>query len=156
MSFLKFSSGLAIVVGILMVAGGIWGICFTYKNVSRENIITPNDASIPGKHVRGPLTLKSQSDIIREHALRMADGKTYAEMPRMVPETDSFGRQVLDEKGEVKMIPNKARETWVTAMALITALNLAIVTYIFSFLILLFGFVSIWTGIIFYSLVRGR
>ncbi len=151
---LKFSSGLAIVAGIAMVVAGIWGICFTYKNISAENIITPSDARIPEVVVRGPLTLKAQADIIREHTLRMTDGKTYAEMPRLVPRLDNEGRPVLNEEGEPVMVPNEARNIWITATALITALHLGILTYVFSGLILLLGLISIWTGIIFCLLSR--
>jgi len=61
------SSVLAILAGIVLVAGGIWGIYFTYKNVANEKIVTPKDSAIPEKPVRGVLTLKAQADIIREH-----------------------------------------------------------------------------------------
>ena len=137
-----------------MTVGGIWGICFTYKNISQENIVTPADASIPEAEVRGPFTLKSQTQIIREHTLRITGGKTFAEMPRLVPVLDASGNPVLDEEGNQAMTDNTARDIWITATTLITALNLAIVTYAFSALILLFGLVSIWTGIVFYSLAR--
>ena len=66
---LKISSALAIVAGILIVIGGIWGITFTYKNIAQEKIVTPAGASISEKPVRGPFTLKAQADIIREHTL---------------------------------------------------------------------------------------
>ena len=61
------SSLLVIITGIVLVGGGIWGIAFTYTNVARENITTPDDASIPGVPMRGPFTLKAQADIIRFH-----------------------------------------------------------------------------------------
>ena len=41
------SSVLAILAGIVLVAGGIWGIYFTYKNVANEKIVTPKDSAIP-------------------------------------------------------------------------------------------------------------
>jgi len=128
---LKISSVLAIGAGIVFVAGGAWGIGFTYQNVAREKIVTPSDASIPNKPVRGPFTLKSQADVIRKHALEASDGKVYAEMPR-----------------------DADRGTWVTATMLTTALNLGILTYVFSGLVVLFGCISIWTGYIFYALSR--
>lgn len=127
---LRISSALAMGAGIVLIVGGIWGICFTYKNIAQENIVTPKDSSIPEKPVRGPFTLKAQADIIREHTLKSTNGKTYAEMSREDP----------------------ARNIWITATTLITALNLGILTYVFSSLILLFGLISIWTGIVFYFL----
>lgn len=129
---LKTSATLAIVAGLLLVVGGAWGICFTYKNIIRERIITPPDASIPEQLVRGPFTLKAQADIIREHTLKSTNGKTYAEMA----------------------IEDPTRNIWITAMTLITALNLGIITYAFSGMVLFFGLVSIWTGITFYILSK--
>lgn len=129
---LKISSALAIVAGILMLIGGLWGIMFTYKNIAQEKIVTPADASIPDKPVRGPFTLKAQADIIREHALKTTGGNVYAEMSR----------------------EDKNRPLWITATTLTTALNLGILTYVFSGLILLMGCISIWTGIVFYALSR--
>lgn len=126
------SSLLAIVVGIILVLGGLWAAMFTFQNIRQENIVTPDDASIPTTPVRGPLTLKSQADIIREHTLRMTDGKTYAQMSR----------------------EDENRPLWITATTLTTALHLGIITYLFSGLIILFGLISIWTGIIFGALSK--
>lgn len=138
---LGISSVLAILAGILMVVGGAWGIAFTYKNVAREEITTPSDASIPNAQVRGPRTLKSQADIIREHVLKNTDGKTYSQMPQKI--------EKVDQNGNVVMTTNDARSIWITATTLTTALNLGIVTYVFSGLILFLGLISIWNGIIF-------
>ena len=148
------SSLLAIIAGIVLVGGGIWSLTFTYKNVARENITTPDDASIPGVPVRGPFTLKAQADIIRVHTLRMTGGKTFSEMPRQIPKLDETGKQILDEEGKSVMTANTARDIWITATTLITALNLGIFAYAFSAVVLLFGLFFIWTGVIFYALDR--
>ena len=129
---LLLSSMLAIGVGIVLVLGGFWAVLFTYNNVARENIVTTKDASIPETPVRGPFTLKSQADIIREHTLKSTGGKTYAEMSKEDP----------------------SRNMWVTATSLTTALHLGVITYLFSGLIILFGCVSIWTGIVFKALSK--
>jgi len=150
------SSVLAILAGIVLVAGGIWGIYFTYKNVANEKIVTPQDSAIPEKPVRGVLTLKAQADIIREHTLRMTGGKTFSEMPRQIPKLDDSGKPLLDAEGNPVMVANTARDIWITATTLITALHLGVLTYIFSGMVLLFGFISIWTGIVFYALSRER
>ena len=149
---LLVSSVLAIVAGIILVAGSIWGITFTYQNIAREKIMTPEDSAIPGVPVRGPFTLKAQADIIRTHVLKTTGGKTFAEMPRQIAKVDANGKPILDEKGQPVMVANTARDLWVTATTLITALNLGIVTYAFSGIILLFGLISIWTGIILFAL----
>ena len=148
------SSFLAIIGGFVLVGGGVWGVAFTYINVARENITTPDDASIPGVLVRGPLTLKAQADIIRVHTLRRTGGKTFAEMPQQIPKLDVEGKSILDEDGKPATTANTARDIWITATTLITALNLGIVTYAFAGLILLFGLISIWTGVTFYALSR--
>ncbi|MBP9701463.1 MAG: hypothetical protein KBD47_00595 [Candidatus Pacebacteria bacterium] len=122
---LLITSLLTITVGVFMILGGIWGIFFTYKNVARESITTPPDASIPSTKVRGPLTLKAQSDIIRQHVLHTTEGKTYAQMPQ-----------------------TEARNIWITATTLITALNLGIVSYALSGIVMFVGVLSILIGII--------
>ena len=63
---LKVSSVLAIFAGIIMFIGGVWGIYFTYQNISREKIVTPSDSASPNIPVVGPISLKVQADIIRE------------------------------------------------------------------------------------------
>ncbi|HEY4477882.1 MAG TPA: hypothetical protein VJB09_01240 [Candidatus Paceibacterota bacterium] len=151
---LNVSSVLAILAGLVLIAGGVWGMCFTYKNIKAENIVTPADASIPGKQVLGPLTLKSQADVIRMHTLKMTGGKTYAEMPRQIEKLDEAGQPVLGPDGKAVMVPNDARNTWITATTLTTALHLGILTYVFSALVMLFGLISVWTGFIFCKLAK--
>ena len=151
---LKISAALAVLAGVLMIIGGSWGIIFTYKNVADENITTPKDASIPNTRVRGPLTLKVQSDTILEHTLKSTGGKTFAEMPRTIPKLDVDGKPVLDADGKQIMVPNTARDIWYQAMTLRTALHLGIITYAFSALVLFFGFISIWTGFTFFALSK--
>ena len=150
------SAVLAIVAGIVLVAGGVWGIYFTYKNIAEEKIVTPKDSAIPEQPVRGPLTLKAQADIIREHTLKMTGGKTFSEMSRQIPKLDENGNPVLDTEGNPVMVANTARDIWITATTLITALHLGVLTYVFSGIVLLFGFISIWTGVVFYALSRER
>ncbi len=151
---LKLSSELAIVAGIVMITAGIWGIIFTYKNVTREEITTPADASIPNRPVRGPFTLKAQADSIRHHMLQITDGKTYSQMPQKVQKIDADGNLVLDDEGMPVMIANDARTLWITATTLTTTLHLGIITYVFAGLITFLGLVSIWTGIVFRTLAK--
>lgn len=151
---LQFGGYLAIIAGLVLVIGGVWGISFTYKNVAQEKIVTGEDASIPNAKVIGPLTLKSQADIIREHTLKITEGKTYAEMPRFIEKKDDKGNIVLDKEGKAVLIENAARNIWITATSLTTAINLAIMSYAFSALIILFGLVSLFTGYLFLELSK--
>ena len=137
-----------------MVLAGMWGIYFTYQNVVREQITTPDDASIPNTLVRGPLTLKSQADIIRKHVLETTEGKTFSQMPQKIQKQDADGDLVFDENGKPVMITNDARAIWITATSLMTALNLAIIAYAFSALVIFIGLISIWIGIIFRALKK--
>ena len=75
-------------------------------------------------------------------------------MPRQIPKIDQKGDPILDGEGNIIMVANEARNTWVTATVLITALNLGIVTYLFSGLIVLLGLISVWTGLIFYTISK--
>lgn len=151
---LSVSLLLAIITGFVLIGSGVWGLAFTYKNVAMENITTPDDASIPNVPVRGPLTLKAQVDIIRFHTLRMTEGKTFSEMPQQIPKLDENGQPILGEDGKPTMIANTARNIWITATTLITALNLGIIAYAFAGLTLLLGLVLVLAGIISYVLSR--
>ncbi len=146
---LNVSSIVAIIAGAILVIGGVWGIFFTYKNIAQEKITTPQDASISQRRVLGPFTLKAQADIIRKHTLESTQNKTFAEMPRQIQKTDDQGSLIFDSEGKPVMVPNTSRDIWITATTLTTALNLGILTYVFSALIILLGFISIWTGIVF-------
>jgi len=148
------SSFLLIIVGFVLIGGGVWGLAFTYANVAKENITTPEDASIPGVPVRWPFTLNAQAKIMRIHTLNMTEGKTFAEMPREISELDAEGKAILDKDGKAVMVTNTDRDIWITATTLITALNLAILAYAFSAAMLLLGLCAVWISIIFYALYR--
>lgn len=151
---LKVSCVAAILVGVILIIGGVWGICFTYQTTAREKIITPADAAIPEQPVRGPFTLKAQADAIRKHTLELTGGKTYAEMPRQIPKLDENGQPVLGKDGSPVMVTNTARDIWITATTLTTALNLGILAYAFSGLIVVLGCIFIWIGVVCGALSR--
>lgn len=153
-TFFKISAWAGIVSGLVMFVGGFWGVYFTYQNISREKITTPTDASIPGVSLRGPLTLQSQVNIIRAHTLKTTNGKTFAEMPRQIPKVDATGKAVLDADGKPVMIPNTARDIWITATTLMSALNLAILAYAFFGLLLFLGLAFGWSGVVLLILAK--
>jgi len=69
--------------------------------------------------------------VIREHALAMNEGLTYAQMGRFVAAADPSDLKGTSDpaaalKGEDgEPVPNMARNSWVTATALTTALNMS-------------------------------
>lgn len=81
---------------ILMVVGGLFIVAgsvtyyLVHRELADENIVVSDDAAtMAGKEVRGPFTAYSQAMVIKEHALDMADGQTYAELPRDDPRRES-------------------------------------------------------------------
>lgn len=143
---------IALVVGTGSIAGGVFGVFYTWNQAVQENITTPEDAVIPDTPVRGPFTMWAQADIIEEHTLNNTGGLRYSEMPRQVPQLDEQGNPVLDENGEPVMVPNQARNLWVTATTLITALNLGIIAYALSGLAIAVGVGLVAAGIGFLAL----
>jgi len=152
--FLKISSIFIIVIGIILIIFGTWGIYFTYQSIAQENIITPKDATISEKPVRGPFTLMAQVNVIRKHTLSTTEGKTFAEMPRQVKKLDEKGQPILDAENNPMMIDNPARNIWITATALTTALSLGILGYALSGLFILFGITLILLGVSINILIR--
>lgn len=133
--------------GSVMIVGGIGGIAYTYNAISNENIVTPDDASIPKTQVRGPLTIKAQADAIRMHTMKRTDGLTFASMPRTIPKLDENKNPVLDAEGKPVMVPNELRSgAWMPALTLTTALQLSIISYAFSLLSLVLGVLFAMNG----------
>ena len=155
-NLLKILSVVIVIVGIALVGGGIWGICFTYEKIIQENIVTPKDATISEKPVRGPFTLFAQANVIRKHTLGITGGKTFAEMPREIAKLDEKKQPVLDVDGKPVMVANTARDIWITATTLITALNLGLLTYMFSGIVVILGFVMILLGIFMFVYNRNK
>lgn len=89
MDFRRLASISAIVLGILLVLGGIGTWTLVSSTLAEQNITTPEDAWLPDREVRGPLTAYAQADIIQEHALEATGGQTYAELGRDDPLRDT-------------------------------------------------------------------
>ncbi len=118
-------------LGVIFLAGGVYMISEgqSAKNQVRdaivaENIITPEDASIPNVQVNSAATARVQADIIETHYLESTDGKTYAELDRDDP----------------------ARETAFTAANLRTSLNLAVMGFEISDLVIGMGVFMVVIG----------
>lgn len=154
-SFVLLLAGiLALVVGIGSMAGGIVGAWYTWDQAAAQEIVTPDDAVIPETPVRGPFSMWAQSDIITKHQLESTDGLYYSQMERMIPAVDESGETVLDEAGEVVMVPNEARASWINATALTTALNMGVMAYALAAFAFVTGLTLVFVGYVFFHIRR--
>ena len=78
----------SIVLGVVLILGGIATWAMVSSTLSEQRITTPEDACLPDRQVRGPLTAYCQADIIQQHTLDSTDGLTYAELDREDPRRD--------------------------------------------------------------------
>ncbi|MFQ5472469.1 MAG: hypothetical protein ACE5FA_06250 [Dehalococcoidia bacterium] len=120
-----------VVLGIVFVAAGVYMVTEgqSAKDEVRdaiiaENIITSEDASIPNVLVNSAATAKAEADVIEMHYLNITGGKTYAELDREDP----------------------LRATALTAANLRTSLNLAVMGFKVSDLVIGMGAFMILIG----------
>lgn len=100
--------------GIYMLTEGLRAKDEVRDAVVSENIITSEDASIPNVLVDNAAKAKAESDVIEMHYLEITGGKTYAELDRDDPN----------------------RETAFRAVQLRTSLNLAVMGFRISDLVI--------------------
>lgn len=91
----------AILFGLLLVGSGLFMVREARSahddvrdTLAAERIVTAEDADIPLAPVTGPAEAKAQADAIREHALRITGGKTYAELARDDPARATYLQSV--------------------------------------------------------------
>jgi hypothetical protein len=129
-----------IVFGAAAIYMGVDGRATVRDSLKQEQIVfgatdDPVVARYASEWAEEQVTTGTQArafaQIIRGHALEGSDGLTYSQMGRFVsaddPEnpagTSDEAAALKDEKGNP--VPNAARNTWVTATALSTALNMS-------------------------------
>ena len=129
-----------VIFGAAAISMGIDGRATVRDSLKQEQIVfgaadDPAVAKFASQWAGEPLRTGTQArafaQIIRGHALEGSDGLTYSQMGRFVsaddPEnpagTSDEAAALKDEKGNP--VPNAARNTWVTATALSTALNMS-------------------------------
>ena len=136
MNAVKLFPKLVIVVGVIFaIAGvitsgtGIYIQSFVTQQLAAQNVVTPEDASIPNTPVNSIPTALSMANIIQHHAAEAAGGLTYAQMGRFAVESgDPAGTNVADEAlkdANGKPVANAARNTQLTAAGLVTSLSLS-------------------------------
>jgi hypothetical protein len=85
MGIRRVASTAAIVLGSLMIVAAIGTALMIRAELDEQNIVTPDDACLPGREVKGPFTAWCQAEIIDEHAREATGGKTYAELAQDDP-----------------------------------------------------------------------
>ncbi|GAB4515113.1 MAG: hypothetical protein OHK0046_18140 [Anaerolineae bacterium] len=117
------------VMGLVATGAGIYIQSFVTDQLTKQNITTPADASIPNTAVDSIPTALSMADIIQHHAAESGGGLTYAQMGRFAVEsgdpagTNNADEALLDASG--KPVANQARNTQLTAAGLVTSLSLS-------------------------------
>ena len=86
-----------IALGVVFIAAGVYMISEgrsakdeVRQALAAEKVVTAEDAAIPSAPVNDAATAEAQSDIIREHSLKTTGGKTYAELSREDPNRDVY------------------------------------------------------------------
>ena len=83
------------------------------------------DCDVAGEEIDTGSEAKCFADYIRVHALEATGGQTYAQMPRFATEDGEGTNEAADaqKRPDGSPMDNPARQIWVTATSLSTALN---------------------------------
>ena len=141
------SAAVLITFGVAAIVMGVNGRNTVQQSLSQENIVGSDDMtpalikaaaleaglpastsfptlSVAGKTIDTGAEARAFAGYMRIHALEASGGLTYSQLPRFATE-DGKGTNdsELALQSDGKPVGNSARETWVTATALGTALN---------------------------------
>jgi hypothetical protein len=131
-----------VLIGLVFVGAGVYTLFrgFDARNqvseeLAAQNIVTPEDASIPNAVVDDADTATAMADIINVHAMESTGGLTYAEMGRFVsaenPDdpagTSNPDEALIGDNGQP--VPNSARNTALTAANLRTSLYTSVLAF---------------------------
>jgi hypothetical protein len=151
-----------ILFGAVAIYMGVTGYNTTRDAIKAEGITfgSADDPAVAryaedwaGEQVATGDQARAFAQIIHEHALEGSDGLTYSQMGRFVaaddPEslagTSDEEAALKDEEGNP--VPNTARNTWVTATALSTALNTAYMAENLAIFGIVVGIALLLTGV---------
>ena len=156
--------------GVAAIAMGIDGRATVRDSLKQEQIVfgaadDPAVAKFAAEFAEKPLETGTQARafalVLHEHALEGSDGLAYAQMGRFVsaadPEspagTSDEAAALKDENGNP--VSNAARNTWVTATALSTALNVSYMAEQMALFGIVVGIALLLSGIGFIILTVG-
>ncbi|MGA4507678.1 aromatic ring-opening dioxygenase LigA [Propionibacteriaceae bacterium G1746] len=154
---------LSIVAGLVMIVAGIvtWNV--VTSQLKDERITVPADAdkvmgmTVAGKKVEGPFTAFGQAEIIKKHALKASEGKTYAELGTDVnkAKADLEKATTDSDKQTAQAAIDKAqgqRNTVMNAAFLRSSLFSSVITYGVAALVVGLGLMFALLGYAFVSL----
>lgn len=117
------------IAGLVTMGTGVYIQSFVGQQLASQNITTPDDASLPNVPVNNIASALSMADIIQHHAAASSNGLSYAQMGRFAVESgDPAGTSNADEAlkdANGAPVPNRARDTQLTAAGLVTSLSLS-------------------------------
>jgi len=164
-------AGVALVLfGVAAIYMGVDGRTTVRDSLSQEQITfgaadDPAVAKYASKWAEQPVKTGEQArafaQVMHEHALEGAGGLTYAQMGRYVSATDPESPAgTSDEAAALKdasgnPVSNSARDTWVTATALSTALNVSYMAEQMALFGIVVGIALLLSGIGFIVLASG-
>ena len=140
------------IAGLVTVGTGVYINSFITNQLAEQNITTTDDATIPNAEVNSIPTALSMADIIQHHADERTGGLSYAEMGRFAVESgDPAGTSnpelaLKDETGAP--VPNRARDTQLTAAGLVTSLSLSAMAIGVSYGAILLGIAFTLLGLV--------
>lgn len=146
------------ILGVVFLGAGAYTVFRGYdakeqvkSELTKQNIVTTPDASIPNARVDDPRTAQSMADAIEKHSLESSNGLTYAEMGRFaVASGDPAGTNdealaLKDASG--KPVANALRNTAFQASALRTSLYTSIMAFNVGDLVMGLGLMIAVTGL---------
>jgi hypothetical protein len=156
------AGGLLILFGVVAIAMGVSGYNTVQDSIEQEGItfgsaddpaVAEHASQWAGEQVKTGDQARAFALVIREHALEGSEGLAYSEMGRYLaaddPEnlagTSDPEAALLDEDGNP--VPNAARNTWVTATALSTALNMSYMAERLAVFGIVVGIALLLTGV---------
>ena len=156
------AGGLMIVFGVAAIFMGVTGFNTTRDAIQDEGIVfgTADDPAVAehaeqwaGEQVTTGDQARAFALVMREHVFEGTGGLTYAEMGRFVSaENPDDPAGTSDEEAALKdeegnPVSNSARNTWVTATALTTALNVSYMAERLAVFGIVVGVALLLTGI---------
>jgi hypothetical protein len=144
------------IFGLVLIGAGFYTMNrgFDAKDQVKEellaqNIVTPEDATVPNARVDSASTARVMADVINTHALEATDGRTYSEMGRYLAtsggDTNDPEQAVLGADG--KPVANPLRNTAFQASSLRTSLYTSILAFNVGDLVVGLGLMIIVLGL---------